>query len=126
MCVTYGWVTNSRVTEAPEFRPALPTKCVRFVGRGLTCQPRPHILVLEYERKNLTDAEMLVLGLVAEMPRHGYQLDQVIEERGMRKWTQIGFSSIYYVLEQARKDGAGHGERPAGAKANTEARRFIP
>ncbi len=46
----------------------------------------------------MTDAEMLLLGLVAEMPRHGYQLEQVIEERGMRRWTHIGFSSIYFVL----------------------------
>jgi DNA-binding PadR family transcriptional regulator len=48
--------------------------------------------------KELTDAELLVLGLVAEMPRHGYQLEQVIEQRMMREWTQIGFSSIYFVL----------------------------
>jgi DNA-binding PadR family transcriptional regulator len=46
----------------------------------------------------LTDAELLVLGLVAEMPRHGYELEQVIEQRSMREWTQIGFSSIYFVL----------------------------
>jgi DNA-binding PadR family transcriptional regulator len=49
-------------------------------------------------KNNLTDAELLVLGLVAEMPRHGYQLEQVIEQRGMREWTRIGFSSIYFVL----------------------------
>ena len=48
--------------------------------------------------KDLTDSELLVLGLVAEMPRHGYELEQVIEQRGMREWTQIGFSSIYFVL----------------------------
>ena len=46
----------------------------------------------------LTDADLLLLGLVAEMPRHGYELEQVIEERGMREWTRIGFSSIYFVL----------------------------
>lgn len=55
--------------------------------------------------KQRTDAELLVLGLVAEMPRHGYQLDQVIEERGMRQWTQIGFSSIYFVLGKLEKLG---------------------
>ena len=41
----------------------------------------------------LTDAEHLVLGLVAEMPRHGYELERVIEQRGMREWTQIGLPS---------------------------------
>jgi DNA-binding PadR family transcriptional regulator len=48
--------------------------------------------------KRLTDAELLVLGLVGEMPRHGYELDAVIERRGIRQWTQIAFSSIYFVL----------------------------
>lgn len=46
-----------------------------------------------------------MLGLVAEMPRHGYQLDQVIEHRGMREWTPIGFSSIYFVLGKLEKSG---------------------
>src|SRR5262245_23637398 len=55
--------------------------------------------------KSLTDAELLVLGLVAEMPRHGYELEQVIAQRGMREWTQIGFSSIYFVLGKLEKSG---------------------
>jgi DNA-binding PadR family transcriptional regulator len=29
----------------------------------------------------LTDAELLLLGLIAEMPRHGYEIDRVIEQR---------------------------------------------
>ncbi len=53
--------------------------------------------------KPLTDAELLLLGLVAEMPRHGYELDQVIQQRSMREWTQIGFSSIYFVLGKLEK-----------------------
>ncbi len=67
--------------------------------------------------KELTDAELLVLGLVAEMPRHGYQLEQVIEQRGMREWTQIGFSSIYFVLGKLDKMGLVKAKKPAGAKA---------
>ena len=66
--------------------------------------------------KDLTDAEMLVLGLVAEMPRHGYQLEQVIEERGMREWTQIGFSSIYFVLSKLETMKLVAAKRPAEAK----------
>lgn len=53
----------------------------------------------------LTAAEMTVLGLVAERPRHGYDLEQVIEHRGIRQWTDIGFSSIYYVLAKLEKRG---------------------
>ena len=66
--------------------------------------------------KDLTDAELLLLGLVAEMPRHGYELDQVIEERGMREWTQIGFSSIYFVLGKLQKLGLVTAKKPAGAR----------
>jgi DNA-binding PadR family transcriptional regulator len=67
--------------------------------------------------KGLTDAELLVLGLVAEMPRHGYELEQVIEQRGMREWTQIGFSSIYFVLGKLEKLELVAAQKPAGAKA---------
>lgn len=66
---------------------------------------------------NLTDSELLVLGLVAEMPRHGYELDHVIVARGMREWTQIGFSSIYFVLGKLEKKGLVSAEVPATAKA---------
>lgn len=74
--------------------------------------------------KDLTDAELLVLGLVAEMPRHGYQLDQVIEERGMREWTQIGFSSIYFVLGKLEEIGLVTAKRPAEAKVNAKAKKI--
>lgn len=66
---------------------------------------------------NLTDSELLLLGLVAEMPRHGYELEHVIETRGMREWTQIGFSSIYFVLGKLEKAGLVLAEAPARTKA---------
>lgn len=67
--------------------------------------------------KDLTDSELLVLGLVAEMPRHGYELEKVIEQRGMREWTQIGFSSIYYVLGRLEEGGLVKASAPENAKA---------
>lgn len=66
---------------------------------------------------SLTDAELLLLGLVAEMPRHGYELEQIIETRGMREWTQVGFSSIYFVLGKLEKAGLVVAELPTSAKA---------
>jgi DNA-binding PadR family transcriptional regulator len=54
---------------------------------------------------NLTNAELTVLGLVAERPRHGYEVEQVIEERGIRNWTELGFSSIYYLLDKLEAKG---------------------
>lgn len=65
----------------------------------------------------LTDSELLLLGLVAEMPRHGYELERTIETRGMREWTQIGFSSIYFVLGKLEKAGLVMAEVPTGVKA---------
>lgn len=48
----------------------------------------------------MTNAELVILTLVAERPRHGYQIEQVISEREMREWTELGFSSIYYILNK--------------------------
>ena len=67
--------------------------------------------------KKLTNAELMLLGLVSEMPRHGYQIEQVIEQRGMREWAQIGFSSIYFVLGKLEKIGFVEASTPAGKKA---------
>lgn len=53
----------------------------------------------------MTNAELAVISLIAERPRHGYDIEKVIEARGMREWTEIGFSSIYYLLKKLEKDG---------------------
>jgi len=53
----------------------------------------------------ISNIETAVLGLVCEEPRYGYELEKVIEEREMRNWTEIGFSSIYYVLKRLEKKG---------------------
>jgi len=51
----------------------------------------------------MTNSELAILSLIAEQPRHGYDIEQVIEARGMRAWTEIGFSSIYYLLNKLEK-----------------------
>jgi DNA-binding PadR family transcriptional regulator len=53
----------------------------------------------------LTNAELTVLGLLAERPRYGYDIERTIETRGMRQWTEIGFSSIYYLLKRLEARG---------------------
>ncbi len=58
----------------------------------------------------MTNAELAILSLVAEKPRHGYEIEQVIEERGMREWTEVGFSSIYYLLKKLEKGGLIEGQ----------------
>ncbi len=53
----------------------------------------------------MTNAELAILGMVVEAPRHGYEMEQLIEQRGMRNWTEVGFSSIYYILQKLEKRG---------------------
>ncbi len=53
----------------------------------------------------MTNIELAILSLLAEKSRHGYEIEQTIEERGMREWTEIGFSSIYYILKKCLQAG---------------------
>ena len=59
----------------------------------------------------LTNAEYAVLGLLMEKPRHGYDLEQVVQERGMRNWTELAFSSIYFILKKLEKRNLARSER---------------
>lgn len=52
-----------------------------------------------------TNAELAILSLISEKPRHGYEIEGVIEERGMREWTEVAFSSIYFILNGLVKKG---------------------
>lgn len=64
----------------------------------------------------MRNAELAILTLIAEKPRHGYEIEQVIEARGMREWTEVGFSSIYYLLKKLERGGLikGRTERQSG------------
>jgi len=64
----------------------------------------------------MKNTELAILTLIAQQPRHGYEIEQVIEERGMRDWTEVGFSSIYYLLKKLEKDNLieGYVERHVG------------
>ncbi|GAA1993803.1 PadR family transcriptional regulator [Amycolatopsis minnesotensis] len=71
---------------------------------------------------DLTPAELTLLGLLVEKPRHGYELEEVITARGMREWTEIGFSSIYYLLTKLRDRGL---IAEAGEQAHGKARKVF-
>lgn len=64
----------------------------------------------------MTNAELAILGLVVEQPRHGYEIERVIEERGMRNWTEVGFSSIYYLLKKLEQEGYVEGQLVEAAR----------
>jgi DNA-binding PadR family transcriptional regulator len=54
---------------------------------------------------SLTDAEFVVLSLICEEPQHGYQIEQQINFRNMRTWTDLSTSSIYYLLGKLEEKG---------------------
>jgi DNA-binding PadR family transcriptional regulator len=58
----------------------------------------------------ISNGELALLSLVVEKPRHAYEIEQVIEARNMRNWTEIGFSSIYRILSKLEEVGWVNGE----------------
>ncbi len=53
----------------------------------------------------MTQAEALILGMLCYKERHGYELEKYINQNLMRDWSQIGFSSIYSILNKLNKKG---------------------
>jgi DNA-binding PadR family transcriptional regulator len=51
----------------------------------------------------ISTTEVAILGLLSDRPMYGYEIEKIIEERKMRNWTSIGFSSIYYSLNKMEK-----------------------
>jgi DNA-binding PadR family transcriptional regulator len=54
--------------------------------------------------KVLNDRETAILGLLFNDSLYGYEIERIIDERNMRDWTEIGFSSIYYVLKRLEEE----------------------
>ncbi len=73
----------------------------------------------------LTNAELAILGLLVEQPCHGYDLERMINERGMRDWTELAFSSIYYVLKRLQQRGLIESTSPADAPSRSR-KTFAP
>jgi DNA-binding PadR family transcriptional regulator len=67
-----------------------------------------------------------VLSLVVETPRHAYEIEQVVAERGMRDWTDVGFSSIYYVLGKMERAGLVEGHSDDTASKGPARRVYSP
>ncbi|MCS6872856.1 MAG: PadR family transcriptional regulator [Anaerolineae bacterium] len=53
----------------------------------------------------MTDAELTLLSLLHEKPCYDHELNRIIEQRGIRRWTAIGTSSMYYVLDKLESQG---------------------
>lgn len=53
----------------------------------------------------LTNADIALLGLLAEGPAHAWELQTQVEWRGMRTWTDLSQSTIYKRLRALEADG---------------------
>ena len=50
--------------------------------------------------ETISNAEVALLGLLAEKPKHPYQIEKDVEYRDMRSWTDLSMSSIYKLLKK--------------------------
>ena len=51
----------------------------------------------------ISNREAALLGLLSERPMYAYEIEKIIEERNMRYWTEISFSTLYYELKKLQE-----------------------
>lgn len=49
---------------------------------------------------------MIVLGLLSIGLRYGFEMEKFAQETDMRRWAEIGMSTIYKTLKDLQRDGA--------------------
>ncbi len=54
---------------------------------------------------DISNAEAALLGLLSEGPMYPYQIEQEVQYRDMRSWTELSMSSIYKLLNNLEKKG---------------------
>ncbi|MDA8441165.1 MAG: PadR family transcriptional regulator [Peptococcaceae bacterium] len=53
----------------------------------------------------LTNIELILLKFIKERPSYAYEIERMIDERGIRNWVKIGGPTVYQVLDRlAKKD----------------------
>jgi PadR family transcriptional regulator PadR len=58
--------------------------------------------------------ELIVLGLLAEEPMHGYDLLERLRERSMGLWVDVGKASVYQALARLERKGLVAGREREG------------
>jgi DNA-binding PadR family transcriptional regulator len=58
--------------------------------------------------------EIVVLGLLAEKPMHGYDLLERFRARSMGSWMELSRASVYQVLKRLERDGLITGKAQEG------------
>ncbi len=62
----------------------------------------------------ISRVEVVVLGLLAEGPAHGYELLERLRERAMGLWAGVGRASVYQTLRRLEREGAVAGREQEG------------
>jgi DNA-binding PadR family transcriptional regulator len=62
----------------------------------------------------LTPADLVILSVIAEQPRHGYDLKAELERREVKDWVSVSRPQVYYSLRKLAERGLiAHGEASA-------------
>ena len=60
--------------------------------------------------------DLVLLGLLMEQPRHGYDIKQEIDQRDMKSWVGISTPSIYNGLARLERQGALEAHKEPGGQ----------
>ena len=53
----------------------------------------------------LTNIELILIKFIREKPSYAYEIERMINERGIRQWVKIGGTTVYQVLDRLAKKG---------------------
>ncbi|GAA3614569.1 PadR family transcriptional regulator [Nonomuraea rosea] len=64
----------------------------------------------------MSSTRMLVLGLLDEGPRHGYEINQLVTTGALEQWTDVKPGSVYHALAKLEAEGLAetHAEERTG------------
>lgn len=57
------------------------------------------------DKPGVTTPDLVILSLLAEQPRHGYEVNAELDRRQARDWVAISRPQIYYSLEKLTRQG---------------------
>ena len=75
-------------------------------------------------KRELTTPDLVLLSLLAERPRHGYQANAELERREVRDWAGISRPQVYYSIEKLAQLGLVRASENESAAAGPERRVF--
>src|SRR5438874_6611393 len=81
-------------------------------------------LVPRVKRVDLTTPDLVVLSLLDERPRHGYEVNGELEDRQVRDWAGVSRPQVYYSLDKLARLGLIRATDSAGPTPGPERRVF--